>query len=144
MVNGIILIPPDGEIYQKEGLLPGEHGKAILEYMRKNDITFSGCDEVVGYQLACYLASLNYVLDTVENKKHCFYVGDEIFLNQYQWFKENKKSIRTSILGVVSVCKEKIEHYDFYTMEEGNPFSALREIMNERKRENNYVRDVKN
>lgn len=40
MVNGIILIPPEGDIYQKEGLLPGEYGRAILEYMQKNDITF--------------------------------------------------------------------------------------------------------
>lgn len=144
MVNGIILIPPEGDIYQKEGLLPGEHGQAILEYMQKNDITFLGSDEAIGYQLACYLASLNYVLDTVENKKHCFYVGDQIFSNQYQWFKEHKKDIRTSVLGVVSVDKEKIEHYDAYTMEGGNPFLVLREIMNERKREDTYVRDVKN
>lgn len=44
----------------------------------------------------------------------------------------------------MSVDKEKIEHYDAYTMEGGNPFLVLREIMNERKREDTYVRDVKN
>lgn len=38
----------------------------------------------MGYTLACYLAKLNYLVDTVENKKHYVYLGEKIYESQYQ------------------------------------------------------------
>lgn len=134
MVNGVVIIPPEGEIFSKEGLVPGGHGAVIAEYIVDKSLEKG---EFVtnrnGYTLSLYLASLNYFVDTVENRKSIFYLGDKIFEEQYQWFQKEKKRLRTTTLGVVEVTKENICHYDSYTLEEGvTPFSMLRDLILEK------------
>lgn len=86
MVNGLIIVSPNpnDKIFMVDGLSPGEHGNKILEYLYNNDLDFEGCDQEMGYTLACYLAKLNYLVDTVENKKHYVYLGEKIYESQYQ------------------------------------------------------------
>ena len=86
MVNGLIIVSPNpnDKIFMVDGLSPGEHGNKILEYLYNNDLDFEGCDQELGYMLDCYLAKLNYLVDTVENKKYYVYLGEKIYESQYQ------------------------------------------------------------
>lgn len=93
----------------------------------------------MGYTLACYLAKLNYLVDTIENKKHYVYLGEKIYETQYQWFRSNKKELRNTN-GVIDVLDNGINHYDFYTLDEGiKPFSVLKDLIEERRVSDNYV-----
>lgn len=42
MTNGLIIISPNEEdkIFQVGGILPGEHGSKILEYLYNNNLDF--------------------------------------------------------------------------------------------------------
>lgn len=146
MINGLIIISPNEEdkIFQVDGILPGEHGSKILEYLYNNNLDFDGCDQEMGYTLACYLAKLNYLVDTVENHKHYVYLGEKVYDTQYQWFRSNKKELHNTG-GVIDVSKNCINHYDLYTLEEGvRPFHVLRSFMKERRVSEKYVSNVRN
>ncbi len=55
----------------------------------------------MGYTLACYLAKLNYLVDTVENKKHYVYLGKKYMnhnINSFDIIKENCVILLVSLL----------------------------------------------
>ena len=109
-----------------------------------NDLDFEGCDQEMGYTLACYLAKLNYLVDTVENKKHYVYLGEKIYELQYQWFRHNKRELRYTA-GVIVVSGNDIKHYDSYTLEGAvKPFTILRDFIEERRVSDKYVSNVRN
>ncbi len=146
MVNGLIIVSPNPneKIFMVDGLSPGEHGNKILEYLYNNDLDFEGCDQEMGYTLACYLAKLNYLVDTVENKKHYVYLGEKIYESQYQWFRHNKRELRYTA-GVIVVSGNDIKHYDSYTLEGAvKPFTILRDFIEERRVSDKYVSNVRN
>lgn len=134
MVNGVVIISPEGEVFSKEGLAPGGHGSVIAEYIKdKSLVQKEFIANHNGYTLSLYLSSLDYFVGTVENKKSIFYLGDKIFEGQYQWFQKEKKRLRTTTLGVVEVTNENIFHYDSYTLEQGvTPFSMLKQLIAEK------------
>lgn len=141
MVNGLIIVSPNPneEIFRVDNLSPGEHGSKILEYLYSHNLNFDGCEQEMRYTLACYLAKLNYLVDTIENKKHYVYLGEKIYETQYQWFRSNKKELRNTN-GVIDVLDNGINHYDFYTLDEGiKPFSVLKDLIEERRVSDNYV-----
>lgn len=146
MVNGLIIVSPNpnDKIFMVDGLSPGEHGNKILEYLYNNDLDFEGCDQEMGYTLACYLAKLNYLVDTVENKKHYVYLGEKIYESQYQQFRHNKRELRYTA-GVIVVSGNDIKHYDSYTLEGAvKPFTILRDFIEERRVSDKYVSNVRN
>ena len=146
MVNGLIIVSPNpnDKIFMVDGLSPGEHGNKILEYLYNNDLDFEGCDQEMGYTLACYLAKLNYLVDTVENKKHYVYLGEKIYESQYQQFRHNKRELRYTA-GVIVVSGNDIKYYDSYTLEGAvKPFTILRDFIEERRVSDKYVSNVRN
>ena len=146
MVNGLIIVSPNpnDKIFMVDGLSPGEQGNKILEYLYNNDLDFEGCDQEMGYTLACYLAKLNYLVDTVENKKHYVYLGEKIYESQYQQFRHNKRELRYTA-GVIVVSGNDIKHYDSYTLEGAvKPFTILRDFIEERRVSDKYVSNVRN
>ena len=146
MVNGLIIVSPNpnDKIFMVDGLSPGEHGNKILEYLYNNDLDFEGCDQEMGYTLACYLAKLNYLVDTVENKKHYVYLGEKIYESQYQQFRHNKRELRYTA-GVIVVSENNIKHYDSYTLKGAvKPFTILRDFIEERRVSDKYVSNVRN
>lgn len=146
MVNGVIIVSPDSdaEKFIVENLFPGEHGKKILQYLYDNGLDFDGCSQETGYTLACYLAKLNYLVDTVENKKHYVYLGEKIYESQYQWFRNNKSKLRYTA-GVIDVSEDNIQHYDSYTLgDEVKPFTVLKTIIEERRVSDKYVSNIRN
>ena len=146
MVNGLIIVSPNpnDKIFMVDGLSPGEHGNKTLEYLYNNDLDFEGCDQEMGYTLACYLAKLNYLVDTVENKKHYVYLGEKIYESQYQQFRHNKRELRYTAVVIV-VSGNDIKHYDSYTLEGAvKPFTILRDFIEERRVSDKYVSNVRN
>lgn len=90
------------------------------------------------------MAKLNYLVDTVENKKHYVYLGEKIYESQYQWFRHNKRELRYTF-GVIVVSENVIKHYDSYTLEDGvKPFNVLRNFIEEGRVCDKYVSNVRN
>lgn len=146
MVNGLIIVSPDSneKIFEGDVLSPGEHGKKIFQYICENDLYFEGCGQETGYTLACYLAKLNYLVDTIENNKHYVYLGEKIYDAQEQWFRSNKKKLRNTS-GVIEVLENCVNHYDLYTLEDGvKPYHVLRNFIDERRVGEKYVSNVRN
>ena len=138
MVNGLIIVSPNpnDKIFMVDGLSPGEHGNKILEYLYNNELDFEGCDQEMGYTLACYIAKLNYLVDTD--------LGEKIYESQYQWFRHNKRELRYTA-GVIVVSENNIKHYDSYTLEGAvKPFTILRDFIEERRVSDKYVSNVRN
>lgn len=58
MVNGVVIISPEGEIFSKDGLLLGGHGAVIAEYIEDKSLEegvtpFSILKELIAEKYEC-------------------------------------------------------------------------------------------
>ena len=136
MKTGVFVVgSADGEMYSTENGAGG-HSESLKGFIEKEDLDFSGYEDVDSYTLASYLASNGYLVDIIENYRNVVFLGKEVSENLVKWFLDNKKELRKPyrILGICSITDQGIEHYDRESLEPGERlFPVLRSLIKNKK-----------
>lgn len=131
VVNGVIIVSPAGEEFCCEDLGAEWHVDILKKYIAEHHMDTQGISQDC-YSLACFLALYDHLVATVEGGSYGFYLGDNIFTGQFDWYIKNKKKIR-NVYGVVDVSGGKVREYDNYTVsDQTTPSRVLRELIRDR------------
>lgn len=103
MNNGIIILSPDGDLYEKsdESL---EHRKSLCSFLEENDLVFPSYKTANYDLLSLYLVGIGYIVVHKSDKRFLIYLGEEISNKQNEWIsshinKENDYSVDVKSLN---------------------------------------------
>lgn len=138
MVNGVIVVSPEADVFSCGISSGGNHVDALKKYLEENQLTYNGYEDDYSYTMSLYLANINHLVISVENSRYCYYLGDGITTLQEKWYKNNRRSLKRFSCAIVNINEGEVEFYDDYNMDSRECFFKLDEIISEKK----IVRDI--
>ncbi len=134
MINGIIIISPEGEETKVEVLEGGTHKIPLMKYLEKKELTYEGYKDNTSYEISIYLAYLNYLVINIENNRYLYFLGNAITKEQDTWFMNNKRKLRKYKTHIANIEEKEIKFYDEEELNEDGikGFTMLKDIMAEK------------
>lgn len=134
MVNGVIIISPDGEITEKEVTDGGKHKIPLVDYLEKHNLIYEGYQDETAHFISIYLASINYIVIKIENYRHLYYIGEKITENQEKWYKTNKRNLKKYKASIANLTEGNIEYFEEEDLNKDGikGYNKLKEIIEEK------------
>lgn len=135
MVNGIIIISPEGEEFAEEVSGGGKHKAPLKRYLETNGLIYDGYRTETAYEMSIYLAYIHYLVINIENNRCLYYIGDAITTEQEKWYKKNRKRFRKYKTSIANMERDElkldIKYYDeeILNMDGIKGYNFLKEII---------------
>ena len=112
MINGIIIISPDGTETKKEISRGGNHKIPLIEFLENNALVYEGYQNQLAHFISLFLASISYLVINVENNRYLYYLGENLTKSQNKWFLSNKKFLKKHKTCIANLNNGEIEYFE--------------------------------